>query len=69
LDFSLQKTTHLKATLYHIDGSVAHSIFEGELNMGTHQLEANLKSLNKGLYLLQLVEGRTNVMVLKWVKI
>ncbi|MGB0929658.1 MAG: CotH kinase family protein [Chitinophagales bacterium] len=68
IDFSLQKTTHLKATLYHIDGSMAHSIFEGELNVGTHQLEANLKSLDKGLYLLQLVEGNANVTVLKWVK-
>lgn len=68
IDFSLQKTTHLKAILYHIDGSMAHAIFEGKLGIGTHQLEANLSSLTKGLYLLQLVEGTGKVRVLKWVK-
>lgn len=69
LDFLLKRKTHFKANLYHIDGSLAHPIFEGNLGVGAHQLKANVEALQKGMYLLQLEEGGKNVRVLKWVKI
>jgi len=68
ITFSLQKSTKIKASLYRMDGSLAHSIFEGKLDFGKHQLEANIDFLSKGVYLLQIIEENGATITSKWVK-
>ena len=36
LNFSLKRKTYLKANLYHMDGALALTIFEGDLDTGSH---------------------------------
>ncbi|MFK7907778.1 MAG: CotH kinase family protein [Chitinophagales bacterium] len=68
ITFSLQKTTKIKVSLYRMDGSLVHSIFEGKLGFGKHQLEANIDFLSKGVYLLQIIEENGATITSKWVK-
>ncbi len=71
IQFDIPASGRIAARLFDRNGSLIHTLFEGELNAGAHQLEKNLDFLPQGIYFLQLEEGESNqnVAYIRFVKI
>ncbi len=68
ISFSLNKSTPVNIALYNLNGSLVHTIFDGNLESGKQILKSKAGFLNSGVYLLVFKEINGGASIMKWVK-
>ncbi len=68
ITFTVTKETSVKAVLYDDKGAFIRTIFDETLEPDWYEFGDDLRYLSKGVYLLEFIEGGSESVVFKWVK-
>ena len=69
ISFSLKKSASVNIALFNLNGSLMHTIYNGQLVAGQYTINEKAGFLNNGIYLLIIKENNGSAFVSKWIKL